>query len=237
MSLNQIDAIQENEGPDVFAQIKNYWALIIAVFLGFGYVFNYNYYDIFGIKIFNYASVTEMFFQILPDPVNSIVLSALLAGYYWIVKHKTSVFTKVLNLSVLTIILFVVLQGISERFFQGLKLMWFDVFSMIDILALYLAPLLIYKKRPSSSRRLSLFIIFIIVSFVVCGMFGNWKAKVVLRQKPQNISFLYNSKLIRTNNTYYYIGETNSTLFLYNVQTKATIVYKKEHIDSLVYYK
>jgi len=52
--------------------------------------------------------------------------------------------------------------------------------------------------------------------------------------RTKELVFQYNNKRVSTSKDNIYIGETQSNLFLYNVKTKSTYVYKTENIDSLV---
>lgn len=49
----------------------------------------------------------------------------------------------------------------------------------------------------------------------------------------KQISFSYNNKIISTSNKIKYIGETKSSLFLYDFNKRETIIYKMENVDYL----
>ena len=142
---------------------------------------------------------------------------------------------------ILSIILFVILvappflkflftspqNGIMDEF--SLKYMFLWACTMF-ILFLYQTI-----KMQSDSDKPRMFLLY--ASIMTLFIFKIWdsnnkRADSILAGKFQtNVSFTIEGKLVKTNDTLGFIGQTQNYIFLRNVKTKGIVIYRKENID------
>ncbi|MES2566218.1 MAG: hypothetical protein V4565_05095 [Bacteroidota bacterium] len=131
----------------------------------------------------------------------------------------------------------VILGTILVKYYYSYELQWFSIcYSLGVILIIYLAIFFkdddvnYFAKNPII---VSLFIIMFINSEIISYRINDAK-KLKAGIIDRNISFKYNNKIVRTYSKLLYIGQTQSSLFLYNRNNKATLIYKTSEIDSLI---
>jgi len=74
-------------------KIKDYWFLVLIGFFSLGYNYNDSYYVIFNIKITDYASMTELFFKMLPSTPYLSILITIIAIFIYTLKYANSSFS------------------------------------------------------------------------------------------------------------------------------------------------
>ena len=230
----------------------------------FGFCNLYSYYIEFKIDIYNYISNTEILLSFLPTIVISITLiygavyqlviqksqvpnvkeSVIIfdrpSSIPFIKKYKkvSTYFKSIPGLAIIYVIVKFLIILMLEKFFYFKKyeLQNFELIcGFILIFILYIGSDS-HKNQVFINRNFNLVTIFIIIYMSVqINIYRKadadmLKAGVSIRK----ISFIYNNHKVKSSKSIMYIGQTQSSLFLYNIADSSTIIYKTSGIDSLI---
>lgn len=112
-------------------------------------------------------------------------------------------------------------------------------FYFVKFLLLSLSLVLSYMRSKSFTSVQNPFaIILVLIVSIIClssSLLGKGTALTILDKNIQtsNIVFKYNSHVITSSDSLIFLGETKSTIFMYDRKKTRTFIYPKNNIDSL----
>lgn len=218
------------------------WALIYTS-LGL-----YSYYQSFNVDIFGYIDIGEL--VLLSFSKFAITIIALILFFFICILHPFQDFFresdpldaghksnfKIISypfyISLLLIILFSLI-GYNKRLSNLFELIKEFCIGFVVILSpIYLSLIYIFIRKKKK-QILTVIIIFLFnyscaISFIVGQIEYNSK-----RKDPLGNSILFNNKIIKSTNHYYYIGQTKNYLFFYNDALKLTDIYPIKFVSKM----
>lgn len=221
----------------------------MLVLFALSYTYLYLYYRKFNIEISTYIDYSEVVFltsNIIPW---LLPLSApLLMDYFLKISNNDHLskieilekFSKVLGL----ISLMLLLSKILLSSFTLYKNFEPEILSLLLICLTWISLIYLILKNKNDELFINkLFSSFILTLTAIAtlslaiGTYATQKANSVKigNKVISDVSFNYNNDRITTNDSLIFIGNTKSTLFLYNSQTKSSYVFSLAQVSNMVY--
>lgn len=206
---------------------------------GIGFIYMVLYYSAFNIPVIYYLSLNDLLLFaltiILPVAVIALILEIIVMSELKIIinqllrRFKRSEINDQNLDTILSTLIFILmlLYLIVVKTKISPNVHFFIILSAVVFLGR------IFSNNNSNRLKSSVFLFclgFLVGIFSIINFGKTGKANL-------EVKFRYNDKIVNT--TYWtdviYIGETSSSIFLYDVATQATSVFEKEKISNLVY--
>lgn len=225
----------------MYEKIVKYLPLLTIIVFLISYGYQNSYYAEFNINILMYESNSEILYTLLP-------LSIIFFGTWTTFIQRGNESQKMTQNAIankkkkvspflIFIIIYaclIVLQIILKRIFgiyrdQPLVLMTISVCSII--LIGYEQLILIWKSRVITNNNL---IAFTLIFGTLAIQYAQNSAYVIKNLgSEKTYIFYYKDKVVVTDNHFFLVGETQSSLFVYNSNDKFTTILKRSDIDSI----
>jgi len=227
-------------------KIVKYFSLFSLGIFILGYAFLNGYYSSFHIDITKYISTSEIFYVLLPFV--SLILStgyAFFQGYTTPIPKKkpleaestltpkkkwySSIWVNILLCVLFSIGAFVNITHFSYREAPFIQM-------ICDVGILFSAAFFVLKGKLKASMSNPFIQLagFIFIGYLFI-QFGQYTARInKLLGNSTKIKFNYHSKLYSSNDRLILLGETQSTIFLYNKLDSCTWVLPRANLDSLI---
>jgi hypothetical protein len=226
--------------------IKYFSVISIGVFI-LSYAYLDGYYSVFNISIVNYITTSEIFYALLPLVI-AIISSAtgLFQGYNSERPKKSiggpgekpiALFEKIWF--IIFFPYFISLIGAGGLFVNFLKFPYRDAPAVSTLCVALFIGGITYATMRREIREYGFTFFGQLVCFVFVGYlffdYGQVSAKtnIALGSKV-NIEFKYHSKLYSTGTKVIFVGETQSTIFIFNKSDSSTLILPRSNVDSLV---
>ncbi len=233
---------------DLFIEIPKYIPFLTVVSFLFNSVNLSLYYTFFGIDIFKYIELTEILTQLLKDLV---ILTLFLLSYFLLIFFIIKLFKppivfiyrtikRIKNFFVIIVMLIYTIPElnyiITRDLTKTLNYLLISIFSTFNIIIIY--QLIINRGFKNHITRLNLTAICIIIftTFVSSFISIDKVISVRLNHRNKNDFILYQGKKIQSTDTYYFIGQTKSTIFFYDEIHKFTDCYYKVNVTKIELY-
>lgn len=222
--------------------IKYLSVITIAVFI-LSYAFLNGYYSVFGVDIINFITTSEIFYTLLPLAI--FMLTAGTAFFGWVPpalrtpeaasnQKKKRNWSKILIILIIIIVVAIVGIYINDRYYPHRD--W-PLVNLIALSVMFTCAGYAAWNEDIERRGFYPYIIFTI--FSVMGYlfisYGKSSAKITKKLGSEiNIVFKYHNSIYSSSDSLIFVGETQSTLFLYRVKDSSTWVLSRNSVDSLV---
>lgn len=249
-----------DQNIDLSSLVKKYFTteyitIITFIFYGWGLLYNYNYYYIFGINIFKYLSLQEVLLDTLIYFIGIIFLtvitqllaitvlyfSILLLSFryrkHWYVglRIREKGYTKrFLSYSFYGDIFIMFLIQYSDSFL-GFDSYFYGKFIFPIIMFSIIAKLVVLYSITKNSRDLIVAVTFTIMLLLTVIFMNSMEGSTKILNSKSNIktSFEFTNHITyTTNDSICFIGETNSTIFLYDKYLKKTIILNRVNLNA-----
>jgi hypothetical protein len=246
------------ENNNLSTLIKKYFTtehITIATFLiyGWGFLYNYLYYNSFGINIIKYISLQETLIDtiIFITIISVFSLIFTIATYYIsfgiaLIRKKNRVrkyvsikrrnFYYYLNFSwiwVSVIMIVYFMTGLIISIIMKIDTaIIFKYLGPVSFINLFIATFLVYSKLKISLFKYFTYFFVIIFLLMLIHQTAIYQTRIVLRNKTSKKEIINLSSGITytTNDSILYIGETSSTIFLFNKSLNNTIIINKANV-------
>ncbi len=226
-------------------KLLKYLPLLTICLLFFGYCYLYYYYKAFNIEINSFISTTDIILSFLPVIVliSSIFYSAILIQLYETIKKPSSDIDKVeinnkrtkfqkFRSWIRNYILWILgLYYIPWLIIQEILKVGFDYkpyeLANLNLISHYFFLFIIYigiafhEKRTKILENPTLIALFLII--FISLKIGDYRSNEAMKvkdgmgdYKKDHVSFQYNGKTIKTDESLVFVGVTSAYLFLYN---------------------
>ena len=219
-----------------FVQYLSIFSLCIFL-LGFSYL--YGYYEVFNISIIYYITSQEVFFVWLPVVMAMFAFGAG-AGQGLIAKRNSgAVQTNVKQISKKTFLLILISFSAVIIVADFLKVFGREsaLMGLLAIVLLVTAGIMKFIPDLFEVIKNSVFaamLVFLGSGFILVN-FGRGDAAVTKRMGSKTrVNFRYRNKSYITNDSVVFIGQTQSTIFVFIKKDTSTLVIPRSAIDSLV---
>jgi len=234
----------------MFKKLIEYSSLFALLGFFLHYLFLWQYYSSFGIDILLYTDFTDILTSVstwLIFPILFLItIFPMIIPNFEIASDslKINLTKKNKPLQIIFLIFFIILLGI--HLFTGPHQSGSALKNSLNSISLFLVttimfslgPILLYNKFYKESAASPLLYIVIMTIALALGLMGFATTEVFnvrfAKAPGKFYCFKYDNRVIQTDSTICFIGQTKSALFLYNRQKKNTTIYKTESIDSLV---
>lgn len=242
--------INNNLGEDNKKKIELYLKLtpiIVILFICLGYFHLSSYYSLFGIDILNYIGNTELLLSFLPL-FKSFVIPVIVITYLMYVltnakskkdqktdlpKTKIKRILRFFKVHILTVfvllilcVLFMILNEMG-RVYVGKSWAGFIILTSVS-----LGAFLSYGKMELDEKKSLVFIVCTLVLFMAPYVYNmsNYMG-IVEKERYKEVTFDYLGESISTNDTLFYVGQTQSVLFIHDKKNRRNLVFELSEID------
>jgi hypothetical protein len=241
-------------------RLLKYSTLIYAFLLFLGYAYLDTYYNWFGIEIFSFLDTSEILLSFLRN-INTlgvflfivlvyIALTSLTdrikldrINNYIEASEKRKSITYLLGLLLAAgVVIFSAYQLVITIMDGPLEIIFILIYILIAIVFIVLykhfKSILETNKKEKEDIERSKKVLRLIIVIAVAFGFNFLTAtyayrRTIDKKETADISFNYDNRLVKTNDTILYIGSTSKYIFLRNVKKKSNLVFEKEKITNL----
>lgn len=233
---------------------------ICIIYLGYCYL--HFYYTYFNLDIYNYISSSDILLSFLPIV---ILILTFLVGFINVkiinykviknddkdiivsnenntsVKKKTSVFKYILSSPLTYILLLLIVYHILRKYllqyYYDFELQYLELSFFITMYSLILWNVYSNSKLDLYLKQPILFMLFLIVtSTIIISSFRKLDAKKIKFGIPvKQVSFIYKNKLYKSNQNILFVGQTQTSIFLYQRSNNSTMVFNTSEVEFLVF--
>lgn len=232
---------------------KNLSLLSLGIFI-LGYSYKQAYYNVFTIDITYYISNSEIFYTLLPLAIiilstgnnifnfnqrtntNAVKVQSSSTKYRG--KFKIFLSKWILNWDAFWMLVWLFALSYPIIFIKNEALMIIEPYA---VLLQWISLFLLIKRdsllelRDGNLSNGFLIILFLYFGFT-CIQFGRSQGYTIKKYGNNSVKYTFKFKdtRITTGDTFFLIGETQSSLFFYSRTDSATTIFKRNEIDSLV---
>lgn len=222
---------------------------------GWGFLYNYFYYQYFGVNIISYLSLPEILIDAITS-ISCIVLMLLITQIlvnilaylvfillkkidYWMLYPKLDGFYKKQFLTVSILIDMILIQMFVLFIHNDSTILKIDSYVYFK----YFFPALLFSVFVksismdslilfgiSTKKFLIIFFPIMLLTFIYGGAKRTYEYKIKTKSDYISTFEMSNGKSYSTNDSIFNIGETNSTIFLFDNNLKKTIIINRNNL-------
>lgn len=244
----------------ILENYKSNIPIFLLLVYSLGYVYLNRFYSQFNISIENYISLTDILFLVINKVIYTILLYLIieaglifisqfslnmLARIHYIKNNKDEILEKKVNEFINkhhneTSLVILLIVSIGYVYFGE------EILEIAAILfsLFFIKLLFVIKKNQKPDEQSQMFydlsFIILLPIFLICfGIWGYSESKTIklnsaIQKELPRVEFSCNGKVYSTKNlNFIYIGETSSSLFIYDKIKRNSIIFNKTNISEL----